>query len=35
MREKFNINKIGKMVGKFPVKGAANKLVDVIKSFLP
>jgi cell division protein FtsA len=35
MKEKFNINKIGKMVGKFPVKGAANKFLDVVKSFLP
>lgn len=35
MKEKFNINKISKMVGKFPVRGAANKFIDVIKSFLP
>lgn len=35
MREKFNFNKIGKMVSKFPVKGTASKFIEVIKSFLP
>ena len=35
MKEKFSFNKIGQMVGKFPVQGAAGKLVDLVKSFLP
>ena len=34
-REKFSFNKITKMVEKLPVGGAAGKLVDLIKSFLP
>ncbi len=35
MKEKFNLSKISKFVGKFPVQGAAGKVVDLIKSFLP
>lgn len=34
-KERFNLGKIGKIVEKFPVKGAAGKIVDLIKSFLP
>lgn len=35
MKEKFNLNKISKLVSKFPVKGAAGKIIDLVKSFLP
>lgn len=34
-KEKFNLNRLTKIVEKFPVKGAASKIVDLVKSFLP
>ena len=34
-REKFNISKIGKYVGKLQIQGVAAKIVDIVKSFLP
>lgn len=34
-KEKFSMNRLGQMMGKFPVGGAAEKLVDLVKSFLP
>lgn len=35
MREKFSFNKLTRIVGKFPMQGAASRFVDLIKSFLP
>lgn len=35
MREKFSFNKIGKIAEKLPISGAAGKVIDLIKSFLP
>ncbi len=35
MKEKFNLNKISKLVSKFPIQGAAGKVIDLVKSFLP
>lgn len=35
VREKFSLNKFGKMVGKIPIQGVAGKLVNLFKSFLP
>ncbi|MBI5452782.1 cell division protein FtsA [Candidatus Gottesmanbacteria bacterium] len=35
VKERFSLNKLSKIVGKIPVQGAAGKVVDLIKSFLP
>lgn len=35
VREKFTFDKFTRMVGRFPIKGAAKKFVDLVKSFLP
>lgn len=34
-KEKFNFQKLSKVVGKFPIQGVAGKLVEMVKSFLP
>lgn len=34
-KEKFTLDKFGKMVGRLPVQGIAGKITDLIKSFLP
>ena len=34
-KEKFTLDKVGKMVGRFPIQGIAGKITDLIKSFLP
>lgn len=35
MKEKFNLNKLTKIVGKVPIQGVAGRVVDLVKSFLP
>lgn len=35
LKEKFSFDKLTRMVGKFPMQGAASKFVDLVKSFLP
>lgn len=34
-KEKFSFDKLTRVVGKLPIRGAATKLVDLVKSFLP
>ena len=31
----FNLERMGKFTGKLPGKGAAGKLIELLKSFLP
>lgn len=35
MKEKFNLNRLTKIVGKVPIQGVAGRVVDLVKSFLP
>lgn len=35
VKEKFNFGNLTKAMGKFPIQGAAGKIVDLLKSFLP
>jgi len=34
-KERFSFGRLTRAVGKFPIKGAASKVVDLVKSFLP
>lgn len=34
-KEKFTLDRVGKMVGRLPVQGIVGKITDLIKSFLP